>query len=63
MGMQRQLVTLRLLRQPPLPDFIKLLWPWLQVAELGRLGARVVAADCSSLVLATGKRNLTAAVG
>lgn len=34
-----------------------------QVADLKRLGARVVAADASSLILATGKANLTAAVG
>ena len=33
------------------------------VADLRRLGATVVAADASSLILATGKRNLTAAVG
>lgn len=33
------------------------------VADLRRLGATVVAADVSSLILATGKRNLTAAVG
>ena len=35
----------------------------MQVADLKRLGARVVAADASSLILATGKSNLTAAVG
>lgn len=33
------------------------------VADLRRLGATVVAADASSVILATGKRNLTAAVG
>ncbi len=33
------------------------------IAELQRLGAVVVAADHSSLILSTGKRNLTAAVG
>ncbi len=33
------------------------------VADLKRLGARVVAADAHSLILATGKHNLTAAVG
>lgn len=33
------------------------------VADLRRLGARVVAADAHSLILATGKHNLTAAVG
>ena len=37
--------------------------PGWQVADLRRLGARVVAADASSLILATGKCNLTAAVG
>jgi DNA polymerase epsilon subunit 1 len=33
------------------------------VADMRRLGATVVAADASSVILATGKRNLTAAVG
>ena len=33
------------------------------VAELQRLGASVVYADCSALILSTGKRNLAAAVG
>ncbi len=33
------------------------------VATLKKLGARVIAADASSVTLATGKRNLTAAVG
>jgi DNA polymerase epsilon subunit 1 len=33
------------------------------VADLKRLGARVVAADAHSVILATGKSNLTAAVG
>ena len=33
------------------------------VADLRRLGATVVAADSASLILATGKRNLSAAVG
>ena len=33
------------------------------VADLRRLGATVVAADSTSLILATGKRNLSAAVG
>lgn len=33
------------------------------VAEMRKLGATVVAADMTSIILATGKRNLTAAVG
>ncbi|EFN52544.1 hypothetical protein CHLNCDRAFT_26745 [Chlorella variabilis] len=33
------------------------------IAELQKLGATVVHADCSTLILCTGKRNLTAAVG
>ena len=33
------------------------------VAEMRRLGAQVVAADATSVILATGKRNLTAAMG
>ena len=33
------------------------------IAELQRLGATVVHADCASLILSTGKRNLAAAVG
>lgn len=33
------------------------------VTDLKRLGARVVAADAHSLILATAKHNLTAAVG
>lgn len=33
------------------------------IAELQRLGAVVVHADGGSLILSTGKRNLTAAVG
>lgn len=33
------------------------------IAELQRLGAVVVYADTGSLILNTGKRNLTAAVG
>ena len=33
------------------------------VADLRRLGATVVAADATSVILATGKRNLSAAVG
>ncbi|KAK9798895.1 hypothetical protein WJX73_003389 [Symbiochloris irregularis] len=33
------------------------------VAEMRRLGATVVAADTTSVILATGKRNLTAAIG
>lgn len=33
------------------------------IAELHKLGGTVVHADCSSLILSTGKRNLTAAVG
>ena len=33
------------------------------ITELRRLGAVVVYADHSSLILSTGKRNLTAAVG
>jgi len=33
------------------------------VAEMRKLGATIVAADMTSIILATGKRNLTAAVG
>ena len=33
------------------------------VADMRRLGARVIAADASSILLATGKRNITAAIG
>ena len=33
------------------------------VADMGRLGARVVAADSTSVIIATGKRNLSAAIG
>ena len=33
------------------------------VADMRRLGATVVAADASSVILSTGKRNLTAAIG
>ena len=33
------------------------------VAEIRKLGATVVAADFSSIIIATGKHNLTAAVG
>lgn len=33
------------------------------VAEMRKLGATIVAADMTSIILATGKRNLTAAIG
>lgn len=33
------------------------------VADMRKLGATIVAADMTSIILATGKRNLTAAVG
>lgn len=33
------------------------------VAEMRKLGETIVAADMTSIILATGKRNLTAAVG
>ena len=33
------------------------------VAEIRKLGATVVAADFSTIIIATGKHNLTAAVG
>jgi DNA polymerase epsilon subunit 1 len=33
------------------------------VAELGKLGAAVVHVEAGSIIIATGKRNMTAAVG
>ena len=56
---------------PPCPPFnpLQLVQGLMQklllqlVAELQRLGATVVHADTSSIILATGKRNLAAAVG
>ena len=48
---------------PPTPQALQQKLLLQLVAELRRLGAQVVAADSGSLILATGKRNLTAAVG
>ena len=50
----------------PLPQLVQGLMQKLLlqlIAELQKLGATVVHADCSSIILSTGKRNMTAAVG
>ena len=54
------------LHDPTLQRFVQSLMKKLLVqlvSELGRLGAQVVHADSCSLVLATGKRNVSAALG